>query len=134
VVAKRKLRVLVADDFVTVRKGVCAILESRGDIVCAEASNGAEAVRTATELKPDIVLMDFTMPEMNGLEASKRILQLVPGMPILILSRHTMETLTEAAKDAGIGGFIVKGASESKLLEAVDKVLRKEPFFVTYET
>lgn len=123
----RNLRVLVVDDFVTVRKGVCSILKSRGDIeICAEASNGAEAVRKATEFKPDIVLMDFTMPETNGLEASKRILQLFPEMPILMLSRHTMETLTEVAKEAGIGGFIVKGASESKLLGALDEVLRKE--------
>jgi YesN/AraC family two-component response regulator len=75
----KKLRVLIADDHETVRKGVCAILTSRDDIeVCAEARNGEEAVRLTKELHPDIVLMDFTMPVLDGLEASRQILRTFP--------------------------------------------------------
>ncbi len=126
-----KLRVLIADDFETVRKGVCAILTSRGDIeICAEASNGMDAVRMAKELKPDIVFMDLTMPEMDGLEASKQILQLFPEMPIIMFSMHKSKTLADAAKQVGLRGFITKEGPASNLLEAVDKVVRKEAFFI----
>jgi DNA-binding NarL/FixJ family response regulator len=126
-----KIRVLVADDYESVRKGICAILSSREDIeVCAEAANGQEAVRKAQELNPDLVIMDFSMPVMDGLEASKRILKLFPDMPILMFSMHKMEALTEAAKSAGLRGFISKGESAQNLLQAVDNVLRNDPFFV----
>jgi DNA-binding NarL/FixJ family response regulator len=126
-----KVRILVVDDFQTVRKGVCAILSSREDIeVCAEAASGEEAVRMAKELRPDVVIMDFSMPGMDGLEASKRILREFPGLPILMFSMHKMEALTQAAKNAGVLGFVTKGESAQNLLQAVDSVLRKEPFFV----
>ena len=126
-----KVRVLVADDFETVRKGVCAILSSREDVeVCAEAANGEEAVRKAKELKPDVVIMDFSMPVMDGLEASRRILRAFPDMPILMFSMHRMAALTQAAKSAGVSGFVTKGESAQNLLQALDSVLRKEPFFV----
>jgi DNA-binding NarL/FixJ family response regulator len=125
-----RVRVLVADDFDTVRKGVCAILSSREGIeVCAEAANGEEAVRKARELKPDVVIMDFSMPVMDGLEASKKILQAFPGMAILMFSMHKTEALTQAAKNAGVSGFVTKGESAQNLLQAVDSVMRKVPFF-----
>ena len=126
-----KIRILVADDFESVRKGVCAILSTRVDVeVCAEAANGEEAVHKAKELKPDIVIMDFSMPVMDGLEASKRILLELPEMRILMFSMHKMEALTQAAKSAGVSGFVTKGESAQNLLQALDSVLRKEPFFV----
>ncbi|HXN72992.1 MAG TPA: response regulator transcription factor [Candidatus Acidoferrales bacterium] len=126
-----KIRILVADDYESVRKGVCAILTTRDDVeVCAEAANGEEAVHQTKELKPDIVIMDFSMPVMDGLEASKRILQEFPDMPILMFSMHKMEALTTAAKEAGLRGFITKGESAQNLLRAVDIVLRGEPYFV----
>jgi len=127
----QKLRVLIADDHETVRKGVCAILTSRADIeICAEARNGEEAVRLAQELKPDIVLMDFTMPVMDGLEASQQILRTFPEIPILMLSTHRLDTLAKAAREIGLRGFITKNESGSSLLKAVDKAMRKDPFFV----
>jgi DNA-binding NarL/FixJ family response regulator len=126
-----KIRILVADDFETVRKGICAILSSRQDIeVCAEVANGEEAVRKAKELKPDVIIMDFSMPVMDGLEASKRILQALPETPILMFSMHKMAALTEAARNAGVRGFVTKGESAQNLLLAIDSVLRKDPFFV----
>jgi DNA-binding NarL/FixJ family response regulator len=127
----RKLRILIADDHVSVRKGVCSILGSRVDIeICAEAENGEEAVRLAKDLKPDIVFMDFTMPVMDGLEASKQILQIFPEMAILMFSMHKMDTLTNAAKGIGVRGFVIKGQSADNLLKAVDKVMQREPFFI----
>jgi DNA-binding NarL/FixJ family response regulator len=74
--------------------------------------------------------MDFTMPVMDGLEASRRILRAAPQTPILMFSMHKMETLTEAAKQAGARGFITKGESAENLLRAVDNVIRNAPFFV----
>jgi len=126
-----KLRVLIADDHEAVRKGVASILESRGDIeVCGEASNGEEAVRKAHELNPDLIIMDFTMPVMDGLEASRRILKAAPQTPILMFSMHKIETLTEAAKKAGARGFVTKGESAQNLLRAVDNIMRNVPFFI----
>jgi DNA-binding NarL/FixJ family response regulator len=126
----KKLCILIADDHESVRKGVCAILTSRADIeICAEASNGQEAVRMASEVNPDIVFMDFTMPVMDGLEASKQILQLIPEMPIVMFSMHKSRTIADAARQAGLRGFITKGDSATNLLDAVDKVVRHEPFF-----
>jgi DNA-binding NarL/FixJ family response regulator len=123
--------ITVADDYETVRRGVCAILESRRDIeVCAQAANGEEAVRKAKELRPDIIIMDFTMPVMDGIEASKQILHLFPEMPIIMFSMHNLETLATAAKDLGLRGFITKGGSADNLLAAIDKVVNKESFFV----
>ncbi len=125
------LRVLIADDHEAVRKGVAGILETRGDVeICGEASNGEEAVRKAQELNPDLIIMDFTMPVMDGLEASRRILKVAPKTPILMFSMHKMETLTEAAKQAGTRGFITKGESAENLLLAVENVMRNAPFFV----
>jgi DNA-binding NarL/FixJ family response regulator len=127
----KKLRVLIADDHETVRKGVCAILTSRDDIeVCAEARNGEEAVRLTKELQPDIVLMDFTMPVLDGLEASRQILRTFPRLPILMLSTHRLDTLADAAREIGLRGYITKNESGSSLLKAVDKAMRKDPFFV----
>ena len=127
----KKLRVLIADDHETVRKGVCAILTSRDDIeVCAEARNGEEAVGFTKELQPDIVLMDFTMPVLDGLEASRQILRTFPKLPILMLSTHRLDTLANAARVIGLRGYITKNESGSSLLKAVDKAMRKDPFFV----
>lgn len=125
------LRVLIVDDHEAVRKGVAGILGSRPDIqICGEAANGEEAVRKAKELTPDLIIMDFTMPVMDGLEAAKQILKFSPEMPILMFSMHKMDALTDAAKNAGARGFVSKGESAQNLLLAVDYVIRKEPFFV----
>jgi DNA-binding NarL/FixJ family response regulator len=83
------LRVLVADDHESVRKGVCVILGTRGDIeVCGEASNGREAVERAQELKPDLIIMDITMPLLNGIEAAEILRRTMPDVAILLLSMH----------------------------------------------
>jgi DNA-binding NarL/FixJ family response regulator len=124
------LRILIADDHEVVRKGVCSLLESRAGVkVCGEATNGQEAVDLATELIPDLVVLDVTMPVLDGFSAARKIKQLLPAMPILMLSMHAGPEMVRAAKAAGAQGFVTKTDVAGTLLNAVDVVLRGEAFF-----
>jgi DNA-binding NarL/FixJ family response regulator len=126
------VRIVVADDQEVVRKRVVATLMSRGDLeVCAEASNGKEAVQKAKELNPDLVILDITMPELNGLDAARQIRSFAPNLPILILSVHKSRQVVEEAKKIGVRGYVTKGDAIQKLLLAVDTVLKDETFFPT---
>lgn len=123
-------RILVADDHEAVRKGVCAILASRLDIeVCGEASNGQEAIAKAHDLKPDLIILDITMPVLNGLDAARVIRLTLPELPILLLTMHEGKHIIEDAQKIGIEGFVCKSEASATLLAAVDSVLRNEPFF-----
>jgi DNA-binding NarL/FixJ family response regulator len=124
------VRILVADDQEPVRKRVIATLASRqGFEVCAEAANGLEAVELARETKPDLVVLDITMPEMNGLEAAHQIRGFLPETPILILSVHKGKQLIEEAKKIGVKGYVMKGDAVQKLVQAVDEVLENRTYF-----
>jgi DNA-binding NarL/FixJ family response regulator len=126
------VRIVVADDQEVVRKRVVATLLSRGDLeVCAEASNGKEAVQKTKELNPDLVILDITMPELNGLDAARQIRLFAPNMPILILSVHKSKQVVEEAKKIGVRGYVTKGDAIQKLLLAVDTVLQNQTFFPT---
>ena len=124
------VRILVADDHEAVRKGVCAILGTRLDIeVCGEASNGQEAIAKAHDLKPDLIILDITMPVLNGLDAARVIRLTLPELPILLLTMHEGKHIIEDAKKIGIEGFVCKSEASATLLAAVDAVLRNQPFF-----
>jgi two-component system, NarL family, nitrate/nitrite response regulator NarL len=124
------LRILIADDHEAVRKGVCAILSSRTDVeVCGEAENGKETIEKANELKPDLIILDITMPVLNGFEAAREIRKTLPQVPILILSMHESPQLIGEAKKIGVQGYVTKTQVGGTLLEAVDKLLRHETFF-----
>ena len=126
------VRIVVADDQEVVRRRVVATLMSRGDLdVCAEASNGKEAVEKARELNPDLVILDITMPELNGLDAARQIRSFAPNLPILILSVHKSRQVVEEAKKIGVRGYVTKGDAIQKLLLAVDTVLQNQTFFPT---
>jgi DNA-binding NarL/FixJ family response regulator len=126
----RIVRILVADDQDAVRKRVIAtLLLRKGFEVCAEAANGLEAVEQARQSKPDLILLDITMPEMNGLDAARRIHAFLPDTPILILSVHNGKQLMEEARKIGVRGYVTKGEAVQKLGEAIDAVLRDAPFF-----
>jgi DNA-binding NarL/FixJ family response regulator len=126
------VRIVVADDQEVVRKRVVATLMSRGDLeVCAEASNGKEAVEKTRELNPDLVILDITMPELNGLDAARQIRSFAPNLPILILSVHKSKQVVEEAKKIGVRGYVTKGDAIQKLLLAVDTVLQDQTFFPT---
>ncbi len=100
------LKVFVADDHDVVRKGVRSLIESHpGWLVCGEGRTGTEAVRKCEELKPDVVVLDFNMPEMNGLEAAKRILKVLPRTETLILSVDHSNYLIREILLAGVRGY-----------------------------
>jgi DNA-binding NarL/FixJ family response regulator len=124
------VRILIADDHEAVRKGVCTILSSRLDIeICGEAVNGQEAIEKAKELRPDLVILDITMPILGGVEAAKEIRRISPEIPILFLSMHQSNQLVAEAKRLGVQGYINKSHAGNKLIEAVDALLRKETYY-----
>jgi DNA-binding NarL/FixJ family response regulator len=124
------VKVLIADDHEIIRRGVRSILESRHDIrICGEAANGREAVNKASELHPDLIILDHAMPLLSGLAAASEIRQILPKVPILMLSMHAGKPLLDALRLLGVRGFVPKAECAGKLLEAVDAVLRGETFF-----
>jgi two-component system, NarL family, nitrate/nitrite response regulator NarL len=124
------LRILVAEDYEAVRKGVCAILRTRSDIeVCGEADNGKEAVQKASALRPDLIILDLTIPMLSGFEAAREIRKTLPDVPILILSMHESKLLIEEAKKLGVQGYVIKREIAKTLLLAVDTLLRNQTFY-----
>jgi DNA-binding NarL/FixJ family response regulator len=105
------VRILIVDDHELVRRGVRTLLEAtKGVEVCGEAVNGHEGIAKALELKPDVVLMDITMPGMNGIEATKEILGTQPDVRVVILSQHNAPQLIEESLKAGAAGYVVKSS------------------------
>jgi two-component system, NarL family, response regulator DegU len=126
------MRVLVADDHESVRKGLCKILELRGDIEsCAEASDGEEAVSLMRKVNPDLVILHLSMPRCTGFEAAQRIRELSPDTPILFFSIHETPELIAHAEKIGVLGFIRKTDPAATVLKAVDAALRKITSFPT---
>jgi DNA-binding NarL/FixJ family response regulator len=131
----KALRILIADDHDLMRRGLKALLESHtGWTVCAEAHTGREAVTKVEELKPDIVILDITMPELNGVEAARRILKASPNTEILVLSVHYSDQLIRDILDAGVRGYIVKSDSDRDLVVAVEALANHKPFFTPRAT
>jgi len=117
-------RILIADDQEMVRKMLRALLETHADWqVCAEAANGHEAVQKAAELKPDAIILDLAMPEMDGLHAAREILSNSPSVPILLHTNHAFSSLALEAKKNGIREVINKSVSEQELISAVEALL-----------
>lgn len=118
-----KIRVLLAEDHRTVRHGVRMLLDSQPDIECVgEAGDGRDALRLARELAPDVVLMDVTMPEMNGLRATERLSETCPGARVVALTRHTDRGYMQQILHAGAAGYVLKQSDPSVLLQAVRAV------------
>jgi len=125
--ATDKISVLLVDDHALVRRGFRRILEDEADIdVVGEASDGAEAVKLAKQLKPGVIVMDCALPGMSGLQATREILTALPKMSILMLSMHPEETLVRQALDAGARGYILKNAVDLELGAAIRKVVAGE--------
>lgn len=119
------IRILLADDHGVIRAGLHALLEGFPDMtVVGEASDGAEAIAKAFELKPSIVLMDVSMPNIGGIEATRQLLQREPGMRVLILTVHEDESLLKEVIRAGAAGYIVKRAAQEDLIHAIRVVAR----------
>lgn len=118
-----KITVLLADDHALVRRGFRRMLEDDPDVsVVAEASDGEEAVRMACELRPRVIVMDCAMPELSGIEATRKILEKYPEAGILMLSMHSEETLVNQALQAGAHGYVLKNAMDLDLVSAVKSI------------
>lgn len=125
-----KLRILVADDHALIRRGVTELLQSHVDWeVCGEAQTGREAVAKAEKLKPDILVLDIGMPDLNGLEAARRIRKALPEIEILVVSMHYSDQLIRDIVEAGVRGYITKSDSARDLLIAVEALASHKPFF-----
>jgi two-component system response regulator NreC len=125
-----KIRVLLADDHTLVRQGLRAILEREADIkVIGEATNGKEVLRKAIALRPDIILMDISMPRLNGIEATSRIREEAPLARVVILSMHSGEDYVRATLRAGASGYVLKDAPASDLLAAI-RAAREGGFYL----
>lgn len=123
------LRILIVDDQEPVRRALRGLLRTQPSFqLCGEAQDGLEAVEKARELKPQVVLMDVSMPRLDGLEATRQILKALPETEILILTQHDSEQAARAAKDAGARGYLSKSDARY-LISAVETVSRHIPFF-----
>jgi DNA-binding NarL/FixJ family response regulator len=126
-VSRPPIRVVLADDHPVVRRGLAALLESvEGVEVVGQAATGREAVREAQLLAPDVVLMDVQMPDLDGVEASRRIATASPGVAVLVLTMHDDDETVVAALRAGARGYLLKGADQEEIRRAVHAVVAGE--------
>jgi len=125
----RPIKVLLAEDHTIVRKGIRALLDSVTDIeVVGEAENGREALEKVGQLQPDVVLMDNTMPLLNGLEATRHIKKQFPEIMVLILTMHTDEEYIFQFLQAGASGYLIKKTAPKELVSAINAVYRGDSF------
>jgi len=125
------VRVLIADDNAVLRQGIRSLLEARLELqVVGEAANGKEAVEKATDLKPDIALMDISMPELNGIEATRQIVKSVPGTEVLILTMDESEKTMREVLEAGARAYILKSDPPTDLFAAIDDICKRKHFVI----
>jgi DNA-binding NarL/FixJ family response regulator len=126
----KPVRILIADDHEVVRRGIRALLETQSKWeVAGEAVTGRQAVEETRRLIPDLVIMDITMPEMNGLEATRQIRKELPQVEVLILSVHDSEQVVREVLEAGARGYVLKSDAGRDLITAVETLCRHKPFF-----
>lgn len=115
-----RIRVVLADDHVVLRKGIGGLLARQPDIeIVGEAGDGDEAIELVRKLRPDVVVMDITMPRVNGIEATAQIAQQMPGIRVIGLSMHEEEDMARAMRDAGAVAFLTKGGPAHALISAI---------------
>lgn len=120
----RTLRILIADDHAAVRRGIRSLLQSReGWQVSAEADNGREAVEQADRLRPDVVVLDVSMPGLNGFEAARKIRQSAPGTQVVLLTMHQTDQLAAEARRAGARGVVLKSDADRSLIPTIESLL-----------
>jgi DNA-binding NarL/FixJ family response regulator len=131
----REVRIMIADDHAIVRRGLRSLLETQpGWEVCAEASNGREAVENAAQFKPDVAVIDIGMPQLNGLDATRQIVAILPATEVLILTMHQSEEVAREVLRAGARGYVLKSDADVHLIAAVDALLHHKPFLTSAVT
>ncbi len=126
----KRLRILIADDHGMVRQGLRAVIAQRREWeIVGEAANGREAVEKARALRPDLVVLDITMPELGGLEAIGRIRAILPAVCLLVLTMHDSEALARQVLEAGARGFLLKSDAPEWLAQAIDALASGRTFF-----
>ncbi len=122
-----KIRILIADDHRVVREGIAAILKSQEDMdVIGEATNGLEAIEKAKTLQPDVILMDVSMPQMNGVEATRAIRKMFPHIGIVVLTMHDDDATIFNLIRAGVHGYLLKEADSAEVVKAIQTIYRGE--------
>jgi DNA-binding NarL/FixJ family response regulator len=125
-----KLRILLADDHEIVRRGLCALLQRHeGWEVCGEAVDGRDAVQKAKQLKPDVVIVDIGMPNLNGLDATRQLVQHDPNFRVIVLTVTDADQVIREALDAGARGFVLKSDAARDLVSAIEALQSKRMFF-----
>lgn len=123
-------RIVLADDHLIVRRGLRALLETRSDFfVCAEASDGREAVDLVLQHKPDVAVLDISLPLLNGVEATRHIRKGSPGTEILVFTMHDGDELIREALHAGARGYLLKSEGDEQIISAVAALASHRPFF-----
>jgi len=123
------LRIVIVDDHAVVRRGVRALLESQeGWEVAGEATTGPDAIELARRLQPDIVIMDLTLPQMNGLDATREVLKVSPRTEVVVLTMHHSEELARDVLQAGARGYVLKSDADESLIAAVESLRLHKPF------
>lgn len=129
--APRPARILIADDHDVVRRGLRALIEAAGHEVCGEAATGRDAVAIAERTAPHVVVLDVSMPDLNGLEAAARIRATLPNVEILILTAHDSEDVVRSVLAAGVRGYVLKSDASRDLVAAIEDLLIHRPHFTT---
>ena len=128
--APRIYKIVLADDHPIVRRGLRSLIESQPDLqVCAEAGDGAATMEIVLKDRPDLVILDLTMPEKNGLEVTRLIREESPSTEVLILTRHFSEVIAREVLRCGARGYLLKSDADSELLSAVRHIKNNKPFF-----
>ena len=121
------IRIMVVDDFEQWRQQIRSILETRPELrVIAEVADGLEAVQEAKELKPDLILLDIGLPNLDGLEAASRIRQVAPDAAIIFVTQNSDEEMVQTALTGGAQGYVLKAKASSELLPAIEQALRNK--------
>jgi DNA-binding NarL/FixJ family response regulator len=130
IAAASAYRILVVDDHSVVRRGLRSLLESQSGLeICAEAANGAEALQQVAKERPDLVVLDLTMPQKNGLEVARSIREEWPSTAVLILTMHFSEEIAREVLQCGARGYLLKSDADIELLTAVRQIRQNRPFF-----
>lgn len=129
------LKILIADDHDIVRKGLRMLLEEHpGWQVCGEARSGREAVEKSIQFSPDVLVIDVSMPDLNGLDATRQIRKACPRIEVLVITHHDSDEVAAEVLDAGARGYVLKSDSDKDLVHAVEALSHHKPFFTSRVT